>query len=275
MRARAACLRNKAPAIGAFFYALFCLAAAGGAVADAGFGTRVRAAIDGDTLLLADGRLVRLIGINAPELAAPPRRRAGSAERPARERDEPLARAAQARLAALVRDGVELQTERERHDRYGRLLAHARLATGDFAAEILVREGLAFAIAVPPNVERARSLFALEGQARAAGRGVWGEPYFAAWTPTPLTAASAGTGFRRVRGRIAKVVTQPHGWYLQLTSTFSLYIPRADGAAFASEPTTLSGRMVEARGWVTHHGGRYRLKVEHPAMIVLEPPSAL
>lgn len=257
MRARESCARPRAPLLGAFFYVLWLWWGPGAstAVADAGVPATVRAAIDGDTLLLRDGRLVRVIGINAPEL--------GKDGAP----DQPLARTAQARLAALTAAPVILVQEQEPRDRYGRLLAHILLADGRFAEDILVQEGLAFAVAIPPNVARIDLLRTAEHGARTAGRGVWALPAYEAKPAERLTADDSG--FWRVRGRVLKVVEQRHGWYLQLGAKFSLYLPRADIAAFSTAPAALSGKMIEARGWITQHQGRLRMKIQHPAMMAV------
>ena len=89
-------LLKKAPRVGAFFVGVFWLGAAQAEVycpALGGLSTvQVRQVIDGDTLRLQDGRSVRLIGINAPEIG-----RKGQS-------DEPYAVAARRRLQALVDD---------------------------------------------------------------------------------------------------------------------------------------------------------------------------
>lgn len=77
--------------------------------------------VDGDTVHLRDGRSVRLIGINAPELAHNGRT------------TEPFAEAAKQRLQALVSasDGrLALQPGRQPRDHYGRTLAHLFDASG-------------------------------------------------------------------------------------------------------------------------------------------------
>jgi micrococcal nuclease len=118
---------------------------------------------DGDTFSCRDGRKVRLIGIDTPELAQ------GESGR--------LARAALGRLAP---PGTSLRLERDvaSHDRYGRELAHvwngARLVN-----EVLVLEGWAMLYTVPPNVKYAERLERAQKQARAAGVGLWGSGGFA------------------------------------------------------------------------------------------------
>lgn len=84
--------------------------------------------IDGDTIRVG-GQVVRLLGLDAPEL------------RGACQREIRLARAAAARLEQLVAGGVVLQPQGR--DRYRRTLAVVRDRQGRDVAQILIREGLA------------------------------------------------------------------------------------------------------------------------------------
>lgn len=86
--------------------------------------------IDGDTLRVS-GEVVRLAGIDAPELRRP---------RCAEERR--LARTARDRLQVLVAGGVRLQPAAGR-DRYRRVLARVIDRRGRDVGEVLVAEGLA------------------------------------------------------------------------------------------------------------------------------------
>jgi hypothetical protein len=85
-------------------------------------------AIDGDTLRV-EGRSVRMIGLDAPELHG------------ACEAERWLARLAQMRLAQLVAEGVWI--ELRGRDRYGRDLAIIRDAAGRDLAQLLISEGFA------------------------------------------------------------------------------------------------------------------------------------
>lgn len=215
----------------------------------------VRHVLDGDSFILADGRQARLIGINAPEF--------GKDGAP----DQPLARAARARLVALVeKKQVTLVFEKERQDHYGRLLARARLADGDDAGTRLLREGLGWAIAIPPNLENLDADLAAEDEARGARRGVWNEP---AYAPKPADGlAPGGTGFQRVEGRIRRHGQGRSLIYFDLSPNLTLTVPRADWKKyFSGEPSAWVGQRVIARGWVTEHRGRLRLRVAHPAML--------
>jgi len=126
---------------------------------------RVIRVVDGDTVWVSDGgreTRVRLIGIDAPEERHPGRP------------GECFARQATAFLRTLVRgEDVELETDEERHDRFGRLLAYLWL--GDqLVNETLVAEGYAVAGTYPPNVRYQPRLDAAERRARAEGWGMWG-----------------------------------------------------------------------------------------------------
>ncbi len=126
----------------------------------------VRRVIDGDTVELRDGRLVRYIGIDAPEV----RRRDGEqwVVDP-----EPYGReAAEANRQLVEGKTVRLEYDVERFDRYGRLLAY--LYVGDqMVNAALLQAGDAQLLTIPPNVKYVERFRQLVAQARAAGRGLW------------------------------------------------------------------------------------------------------
>ena len=132
----------------------------------------MRRVVDGDTIELRDGRLVRYIGIDTPEVR---RRVAGRWT----EDPEPFGLAAAAANRALV-DGrtVRLEYDIQRTDRYGRLLAYVYVRLADGAEvmvnERLVAEGIAQPMTIPPNVRHAERFRALADEARRGRRGLWG-----------------------------------------------------------------------------------------------------
>jgi micrococcal nuclease len=123
--------------------------------------------VDGDTIHVRIGgrrEKVRYIGIDSPE---------------SKRRDTPVqcyALAAAAFNARLVSGRrVELRTDAEPRDRYGRLLAYVyRRPGGLFVNAELVRRGFATILTIPPNVAHAPVFLRLERQAREARRGLWG-----------------------------------------------------------------------------------------------------
>ena len=222
-------------------------------------GVTVRHVLDGDSVILTDQRQVRLIGINAPEF--------GKDGRP----DEPLAAAARDRLRELVQGkNVRLVLEEEQRDHYGRWLAHLQLPDDTKVDEVLLKEGLASAIAIPPNVSQVRRLFEAETVARAARRGIWGLAYS---TPVPAESlASAHTGFCFVRGRVTHVGRSQKYVYLDMGPQFALRIGHADWKQYFHDGRCCGiqnwrGAQIEARGWISEQNGRLHMSIGHPAML--------
>lgn len=220
----------------------------------------VTAVLDGDTFVLADGRHVRFIGINTPELAHD--------DRPA----EPLAdgaRAALARRLAGAGNRVVLQFGAERHDHYGRLLAHPFLPDGTNLSAGLLENGWGVAIAIPPNLAFQACYRAAEAQARDAARGVWGAAYYAPRNASVLGKGS--TGFRRVQGRLERVGWSKKAMWLQIgrlgVRIDKRYLPYFHNRDFRA----LRGRDMVVRGWVTSYRRRLHMNLKHPNDLELLP----
>ena len=123
---------------------------------------QIERVVDGDTLLLASGARVRLIGVDCPETVKP--------HHPV----EPFGPEASAFTKSFVAGGnVRLQFDRERIDRYDRFLAYVFVGDAMLNEELL-RAGLA-------RVERRfhysqsskRQFDRAEEEARMARRGIW------------------------------------------------------------------------------------------------------
>ena len=147
--------------------------------------------IDGDTVLLASNlgpRIVRLIGIDTPEVSHPEKGR------------EPFGPEASAFTASLLPSGtpvwVELDLEAE--DVYGRLLVYLYLDDPAGAWQIegrpavmvneeIARAGLARVLTIEPNGVYADFFEAAVAGAQAAGRGMFGSTRGGLGTPRPVT----------------------------------------------------------------------------------------
>lgn len=212
---------------------------------------------DGDTLRLADGRRVRLLGIDTPEM----NHRRGL--------PQPLARQALARTQSLLPRGglVRLTRDRQTRDRYGRELAHAFRPDGSSVEETLLREGLAVAFILPPNVAMADCLLAAERDARSARRGLWTLP---AYRPQPAASVPADDSYRLVRGQITSAQRRGDWVLLALDRRVQLRIARADWSAFTpADHLAWRGRTVIARGKIQPYNGRPQLRLRHPSQIEL------
>jgi micrococcal nuclease len=127
---------------------------------------RVRRVIDGDTVELAGGRLLRYIGIDTPEV----RRRVGEdwVDDP-----QPYGLAAtQANRRLVEGKTVRLEYDVQTYDRYGRLLAYVYV-DGVFVNAELIRLGFAQPMTIPPNVKHAEAFREAAGEARREQRGLW------------------------------------------------------------------------------------------------------
>ena len=131
------------------------VAACGGSSAEEGLGARVTRVIDGDTVEMRGLGRVRLIGVDTPEQNRCFENAATSFTRE--------------RLEGRV---VRYELGAERRDRYDRALAYLRLG-GEMHNLVLVREGYARVLTIPPN-ERYESAFErAERRAREGGKGLW------------------------------------------------------------------------------------------------------
>ncbi|WP_419950604.1 thermonuclease family protein [Candidatus Palauibacter sp.] len=117
-------------------------------------------AIDGDSIRCADGREIRLLSIDAPEMAQEPWG--------ARAREELL-------RVAPTRTSLRVEYDIERVDTFGRDLAYLHLPEGDMLNEHMVASGYALAFIFPPNRRYEDRILAAEAAASADGRGLWGE----------------------------------------------------------------------------------------------------
>ncbi|MDX1489169.1 MAG: thermonuclease family protein [Acidiferrobacterales bacterium] len=215
---------------------------------------RVAHVLDGDTLILVDGRHVRLIGVNTPEIG-----KDGVA-------DEPVAQAARRELERLVRGrDIVLLPGRETHDHYGRLLAHVQLLDGRNVQELLLGAGLGAAVAIPPNLTRQAEYQLAETQARSAGLGIWWDPYY-----QPVAAERLGPehrGFRFVTGRVQKVWRSQRYVHIEIGPRLDVLVPVQDLGFFDTAPETLAGKRIVARGWLSSHAGSFQMRLRHPAML--------
>ena len=216
---------------------------------------------DGDTLHLADGTKVRLIGLNAPEVA--------HRDDPA-EPGGPQARRFLRRF--LQGEQVQLTVGPQARDKYDRILAHVATADGTSVNALLLRKGHAHAAIYPPNTERAPAYFAAEAEARQTGRGIWARPRYRL-----QPAARAGdlrNSFRRLRGRVARVTAKRKYIYLDFAGDFQAYLAKTRAEAFPRagySPEALRGQTLIVRGWIHLRDGTPTIRLRHPLQIEGNP----
>ncbi len=213
----------------------------------------VERVIDGDTVRLQDGRHVRLIGINAPELARDA------------EPAQPLAEEARQWLAELLDSKpVVLRFGKERQDHYGRVLAHLFLEDGRNVQALLLERGLAAAVSVAPNVGYVECYLVAEQRSR--GIGIWRQPQFQSIDSRYVERKG---GFRIVQGVVERVREDVDTVWVEYPNRVVLRVNKEDLPYFKDQLNLkdLEGKRLKARGWMAVRGDELQLRVSHPAAL--------
>lgn len=233
----------------------------------------------GETLVLDDGRAIRLIGVLGPK-------RAGRG--PASE-----ARAAMENALSALTLGkqVRLHTGKRKRDRYGRLLAQVMLDDGTGVSEWvqgrLVSDGYARVISFRDNRLCIAELLTLEDEARRERRGLWGNGFFAV---RPAMAEDLlyrlAQSYEIVEGRVIDVASVKGRTYLNFGKDwrrdFTAFIPAKTASLFPPSQGTpqeapalrnLAGKQVRVRGWLKNYNGP-SITISHPEQIELIDPDA-
>ncbi len=126
----------------------------------------VKHIIDGDTIIVeykGKDEKVRLIGINTPEIHHPVKG------------IEPYGYEAKRFVEGILREGdpVKLEFDIQLRDKYGRLLAYVYLSDGRFLNALLVENGYAQVMTIPPNLKYQELFLKLQREARENKRGLW------------------------------------------------------------------------------------------------------
>jgi endonuclease YncB( thermonuclease family) len=219
--------------------------------------------VDGDTLFLDDGREVRLVGIQAPKL---PLGRASFEAWPlAEEAKAALAELALGRELAVAPGPAPL-------DRHGRQLAQLYDAeSGLWIQGALLERGLARVYSFYDNRVLIPEMLEKERAARAAGRGIWADPWYA--IRSDREAAGDVGSFQLVEGRVVDAAVVRGRGYLNFGEDyrrdFTISLDRAALDRFAAagrNPEDYIGHRLRVRGWVEFYNGPM-IEATHPEQI--------
>ncbi len=208
--------------------------------------------LDGETLLLDDGRHLRLIGALAPR-AADVGATSGSWPPENATRDA-LAELAVGRSAMLWHDTVQ-------RDRYGQMLAHVMIE-GAWLQGALVTRGLSRAYGRPGEDACTETLAKFERRARKEKTGLWANAAYRVRAASRDDWGNAAGTFHVVSGTVRRVSRGSGEVYVSLGARRGRAYPlaavvpgnRADltgGIAVRS----LVGRRVLVRGWIEQRRG--------------------
>ena len=206
----------------------------------------------GDAVVLKNGQVVRLAGVEAPK---------GS---------DPFADEAREALSRLVLGReVQLMYGGARQDAYGRALAQLKLAKGGaWVEKTLLEAGDARVHTWPDNRALARSMLDAEARARLNRRGLWALPAYRVRLPDE--AAARPFGFQVVEGRVVAASERDGALRLDLERWVEAEVPREARGVFTSSGlvlTDLPGRLVRIRGFVRPGSGEGLMKLDHPEQI--------
>lgn len=245
-------------------------AAAGGCGLEPTETVRIKGLSDGETLVLEDGREVRLLNMLSP------RRPLWLKE----GRDWPAALHAERELAALaVGREAGLAFDERAHDRHGRLLAHVFVDGAAGKERIwlqgeMVARGRARAWSLPSARACVKALLGLEAAARQKGSGLWGLDFYKVRQAVPAEPLKKlKNAFALVEGKVLKVAKVGARTFINFEADwrrdFTLVVDGRAAAAFAAaaiDPASWQGRRIRARGWVENYNGPM-IKVTHPEQV--------
>lgn len=219
---------------------------------------------DGDTIKLADGRKLRLIGINTPE-----RGRDGKP-------NEPFYLAAKKQLQDIIsksNNKVKIVFGEDKRDRYKRLLAHIFTINNENITKTLIQKGMGFAVVIPPNIHFLSCYQHAEQLAKKNKRGIWNHQYSKATNVTSLN--KSARGFHQISGTVDRIGESRSSFWLNINSNsnakFALRILKNNISYFKKfHPRELLNHRLTARGWIYEIKGEQRMTVHHPASLQIQ-----
>lgn len=215
------------------------------------------------TLLMEDGSIIRLSGIDVPDAYS----------------DEPSVLAVTARdiLKDLLNgQRIEIYQTRDREvgrvNRMGHRLAQVKLVKGEVWAQgVLLKLGLARVKTNSANAHMAEEMLALEALAREEQIGIWQDGVYPVYDEDD--AALAIGDFAIIEGRVESVALKKNRLYVNFgkdwRNDFTISIAPSDKRTFSKagiDPQQWGGRIIRARGSVREYNGPY-MEVTHPAAV--------
>lgn len=219
---------------------------------------RVKTVYDGDTVVLEDGRKIRFLGINTPEI---------------QHRDKPAdAGGDEAKrwlIDKLKNTKVRLEVSAEKTDKYGRTLAHLFTEKKEHINLQLVAAGLASVSIYPPNLLYVNELVKAQNQAEQTKLGIWGRPEYAAIPVGSLT-EDGHQGWTRLVGKVVNIRTTRKSIYLEFSDAFEARI-ESQWLDLFPDVNSYLGKTIEVRGWLNKSKGRLSMLIRHPSAIKENP----
>ena len=230
---------------------------------------RVLDVIDGDTIIIDHPKVerVRYLGINTPEKL--------NDDSPG----DPFSLESTLFNEDLVLGkDVKLETDEEKYDPYGRLLAYV-FVNGKLVNEELVRNGLARVFFIGPNRKYENRIYQAQEEAQKEKKGIWGDPegfkYFPENKEFLIKSFQARNYINDrvvVRGKIDGIKKNSSKvMVLNIGNDLDIVIFKdslENFRFFKIDPAyDYIGMPVEVIGRVTMHRGSPQIVVSHPSVI--------
>lgn len=223
----------------------------------------VSAIIDGQTIAMKSGKIIRLAAINIPQNGF--------------EDVGEYGLLAKQKLESILPPNTKVtlyQTKTPKMGRVNRMdqhLAHIALTDNQWVQGVLLHEGLARAEPTETNPELAAEMYKYEAAARSEKRGLWADENFAVLNHEE--AIKAEGNFAIIEGRIKKAASVKNNLYLNFgenwrndfTVTVSSKI-RKKMVRAGLDPLALQDVDVRVRGWVREYNGPM-IDLNHPASL--------
>jgi len=223
----------------------------------------VNTVIDALTMQLKDGRIIRLSGIEVPDMQV--------------NDSGPYAQLAVEILRdMLVEKSVTLyqtpNNDSGRFNRMGHHLAQVVLDDGDLWVQgTLLSLGVARVRTTADNPDMAQALYEAESTAREQKAGIWGDDAYPVLSPE--TAADHLRSVQVVEGRVMKVALNKNRIYINFgadwRTDFTASIAPADKRRFSKvglDPLQWSGKLIRVRRWIDSYNGPY-VDITHPEAV--------
>ncbi|MCW8995435.1 MAG: thermonuclease family protein [Psychromonas sp.] len=211
---------------------------------------------DGDTITLENGRSVRFIGINTPEI-----------NHRNESKSEPYALQAKALVERYIKigDTVHLVFDKTKQDKYGRLLAYVYSKGGQNLALLQLQSGLAKQWLVGQNERFWRCFQKTERQARLRKKGVWSN--FKALRAVRIS--KQDRGYQYISGQISEITRSPKGVAFFLDRKLKVQISASNLHKFSANHIAfaLHDKLL-LTGKLTFSGSHPRLTLYHPVQLL-------
>ncbi len=214
----------------------------------------VEKVIDGDTIIVTGKRKVRLIGVDTPEF-----------------KDSFYAKTATAYTKEkLLNKNVYIEIDKERYDKYNRLLAYIYTENGILFNACLLQDGHAMLLILPPNNKYINLLRKMAAEARDNERGLWEDLPILLWE----NAGDYSGKMAIIRGKIVATYNSGKAVFLNFDKeywhTFSAVIFTDNIYRFKEAPAEYYlNKQVRIMGKISEYKGTQEIIINYPEQIMV------